>query len=52
VDLAEQDPLLQVARGYPHIAYRRRLYTVRWESEGGVLAQLAGRIPYVDTAAL
>ncbi|MBN1874347.1 MAG: hypothetical protein JXA33_08955 [Anaerolineae bacterium] len=47
-----QDPLLSIAQAYPHIAYYSRLYTVCWEDAGDFHAQLDGRVPYVEIAAL
>jgi hypothetical protein len=51
--LTERDPLLAVARRYPHLAYESRLYTVDWPDDPpGLHARLDGRIPYVELAAL
>jgi hypothetical protein len=51
--LTTSDPLLAVARRYPHLAYYSRLYTVGWDdSAPGLHTRLDGRIPYVEIAAL
>ncbi|HNT74162.1 MAG TPA: hypothetical protein PKH77_03975 [Anaerolineae bacterium] len=50
--LADQDPLLPVALAYPHITYHSRLYTVAWDDAADFHAQLDGRIPYIEIAAL
>ncbi|MBN1219734.1 MAG: hypothetical protein JXM69_12465 [Anaerolineae bacterium] len=52
VGLAENDPLLAVARRYWHIPYRSRLYAVGWEHEPGWMQHLDNRIPYIEIAAL
>ncbi|MBN1890045.1 MAG: hypothetical protein JW850_18760 [Thermoflexales bacterium] len=51
--LAERDPLLPVARQYPHIAYYSRLYLAYWKDEvGDFCGRLDGRVPYIEIAAL
>jgi hypothetical protein len=51
--LTEADPLLAVARRYPHLAYASRLYTVDWlDDPPGLYDRLDGRIPYVELASL
>ena len=52
VGLAARDPLLPVARRYPHIGYHSRLYTVCWPDGEDLHARLDGRVPYVDIATL
>jgi hypothetical protein len=55
IGLAESDPLLPVARQYPHIAYHSRLYLGSWAetpSAGDFFNQLDGRTPYIEIAAL
>ncbi|MBN2002704.1 MAG: hypothetical protein JXA21_05050 [Anaerolineae bacterium] len=54
IGLCEQDPLLQVAQRYPHIAYHSHLYTVAWDnaSDSNFHDSLDERIPYVEIAAL
>jgi len=47
-----RDPLLPVARSYPHILYRSRLYMVAWPGEFSANKQLDGRPVYVDVAML
>lgn len=48
--LAERDPLLPVARRYPHITYYSSLYTVAWEADA--VPPLDERVPYIEIAAL
>jgi hypothetical protein len=51
--LTDADPLLAVARRYPHLSYVSRLYTVDWPDDPpGLYERLDGRIPYVELAAL
>ena len=52
VGLDRDDPLLQVAKLYPHIAYPARLYTVCFDAAGEFHERLDGRIPYVEIATL
>lgn len=47
-----RDPLLAVAREYPHITYSSRLYTVCLDEEGEFHKRLDQRVPYVEIAAL
>ena len=47
------DPLLVVARKYPHISYHSQLYLGSWERKNDGLGQkLDGRLPYIEIAAL
>jgi len=50
--LAEQDPLLPVAKKYTHIAYHSRLYVVYWQDAADFYKRLDKRIPYIEIAAL
>jgi hypothetical protein len=50
--LSTRDPLLPVARLYPHIAYHSRLYTVCWKEERSFHERLDKRIPYIEIATL
>ena len=50
--LAENDPLLPVARRFLHIPYHSRLYSVCWPEDGDWHNRLDGRVPYVEIAAL
>ncbi len=52
--LTSRDPLLAVARRYPHLTYYSRLYTVEWPEEpyAGLYARLDGRTPYIELATL
>jgi GNAT superfamily N-acetyltransferase len=52
--LTTSDPLLPVARRYPHLAYYSRLYTVDWPDapRAGLHARLDGRTPYIELATL
>jgi hypothetical protein len=52
IGLAERDPLLAVARRYPHIAYHSRLYVASWEDGHRFHERLDGRVPYIEIAAL
>lgn len=54
IGLVAGDPLMQVARRYPHIAYDSRLYTVNWDDEPqpALYERLDGRLPAVEIAAL
>lgn len=52
VGLMDGDPLLSVARAYPHVPYYSQLYTVNWAADSPLHARLDGRIPYVDIATL
>jgi len=48
--LADDDPLLAIARRYLHIPYRSDLFAVSWSAES--IARLDGRIPYIEIATL
>jgi hypothetical protein len=56
----ERDPLLEVARAYPHIAYPSRVFIAGWENNSDdqpnqferFYEQLDDRIPYFEIAAL
>ena len=48
--LADEDPLLAVARRYLHITYRSDLFVASWSGDPSSL--LDGRIPYVEIATL
>jgi hypothetical protein len=50
--LTENDPLLPVAKKFPHIAYHSSLYTACWADAGDFYEQLDGRVPYIEIAAL
>jgi hypothetical protein len=50
--LAEEDPLLPVAKRFPHIAYHSSLYTACWADAEDFHEQLDGRVPYIEIAAL
>jgi hypothetical protein len=52
IGLAERDPLLPTARGYPHIAYHSTLYVASWENDRSLYAWLDDRVPYIEIAAL
>jgi hypothetical protein len=58
VGLTSRDPLLPVAREYPHIAYYSRLYTVGWDDQdnggngGSFHDRLDARVPHVEIATL
>jgi hypothetical protein len=47
------DPLLAVARKYPHISYHSQLYLGSWERKNdGLGKKLDGRLPYIEIATL
>jgi len=48
--LTDDDPLLAVARRYPHITYHSDLFVVSWS--GTPVASLDGRVPYIEIATL
>jgi len=48
--LADDDPLLPIARRYLHIPYHSELYVVSWDKDLADL--LDGRIPYIEIATL
>jgi hypothetical protein len=52
--LADDDPLLVVARRWLHVTYRSDLFALAWETgeEGALLAALDGRVPYIEIATL
>lgn len=58
VGLDARDPLLRIARAYPHVSYPSRLFLATFPNEsiasnGGLLhEQLDGRLAYVDIATL
>ena len=47
---ADADPLLAVARRWPHITYRSDVYAFSWSADPA--AGLDGRLPYVEVATL
>jgi hypothetical protein len=47
-----RDPMLVIARTYPHILYRSRLYLVEWPDASTPTEQLDGRPVYADIAML
>ena len=51
IGLADDDPLLAVARRSLHITYRSDLFLLTWGG-GEPLAGLDGRVPYVEIATL
>jgi hypothetical protein len=52
VGLDARDPLLAVARKYPHVLYPSRLYLAGWPEGGELHEQLDDRAAYVDIATL
>lgn len=50
IGLADNNPLLPIARKYPHIPYHSELYVVSWDENPDNL--LDGRIPYIEIATL
>jgi hypothetical protein len=52
IGLADNDPLLAMARRYWHIPYRSRIYAVCWEEDRQWINHLDDRIPYIEIAAL
>jgi hypothetical protein len=50
--LTESDPLLAVARSFPHVAYPAGVYTVSWDGEEQFHDQLDDRPRYLDIATL
>ena len=52
VGFDERDPLLEVARALPHIAYPSRLYLASWPNGVSLHEQLDQRPAYVDVATL
>jgi hypothetical protein len=52
IGMEERDPLIGVARRYPHINYPSRLFLACWDNGEKFYEQLDGRIPYAEIAAL
>jgi hypothetical protein len=53
IGLDARDPLLAVARAWPHVSYASRLYLGSWSAAShGELDELDGRLSYVDIATL
>jgi hypothetical protein len=52
VGLDARDPLLDVARAHPHIAYPSRLYLASWPDGGPSYEPLDARPVYIDIATL
>lgn len=52
VGLTERDPLLAVARRFPHIAYPSRLYTACWKEESQFHDNLDRRVSHVEIATI
>ena len=52
VGLDSRDPLLPVAKSYPHISYPSNLFTVCFDEAGEFHAKLDGRLPHIEIAAL
>ena len=50
IGLADNDPLLAVARRYLHVTYRSDLFAASWSDEP--IALLDGRVPYIEIATL
>lgn len=50
--LTESDPLLAVARSFPHVAYPAGVYTVSWDGEEAFHDRLDDRPRYLDIATL
>lgn len=50
VGLADDDPLLPVARRFLHVTYRSDLFTLAWD--GAVAPALDARAPYIEIATL
>ena len=48
--LADDDPLLPVARRWLHVTYRSDLFAMSWSADPGPL--LDGRVPYIEIATL
>ncbi len=44
----DEDPLLQVAREFAHLAMRSRLFRVDWEENGCPVLELDGRLRYLE----
>ena len=52
IGLTEGDPLLRIARRYPHLSYHSRLYLAAWDGCALYNHLDATRVPYVEIAAL
>lgn len=52
VGLTERDPLLPVARRYPHLPYGSRLYTACWKEESHFHERLDRRVSHLEIAAI
>ncbi len=52
--LADEDPLLAVARRWLHVTYRSDLFALSWGADPAPdpLAALDGRVPYLEIATL
>lgn len=50
VGLADDDPLVSVARRWLHVTYRSDLFALSWEADPAAI--LDGRIPYIEIATL
>ncbi len=50
IGLADDDPLLAVARRYLHVTYHSDLFAASWSDEP--IARLDGRVPYIEIATL
>jgi hypothetical protein len=50
VGLADEDPLLSVARRWLHVTYRSDLFTLAWD--GASVPVLDGRVPRIEIATL
>ena len=48
--LADEDPLLRVARAWLHVTYRSDLFTLAWD--GADVPTPDGRVPYIEIATL
>jgi hypothetical protein len=50
--LAENDPLLPVAKKYPHIPYHSTAYLAYWDEGKELAEKIDGRVPYIEIATL
>jgi ribosomal protein S18 acetylase RimI-like enzyme len=50
VGLADDDPLLAVARSWLHVTYRSDVFALSWAADPGAI--LDGRVPYIEIATL
>jgi hypothetical protein len=48
--LADDDPLLPVARSWLHVTYRSDLFVLSWEPARTTVPD--GRVPYIEIATL